>query len=51
MKNKDFRQTAGTFKYDDFDIVFKNKSGKELECGSLEIDFDEKRIIIKQKEG
>lgn len=49
MKNKDFRQTAGSFKYDDFDIVFKTVAGKECECGGVEIDFEAKKITIAQK--
>lgn len=49
MKQKDYRQTAGSFKYDDFDVVFKNSTGKELETSGIEIDFDNKKIYIKQK--
>lgn len=49
MKQKDYRQTAGSFKYDDFDVVFKTASGKECETSGIEIDFDNKKICIKQK--
>lgn len=49
MKNKDYRQTAGGFKYDDYEVTFKTTAGKEYECGGVEIDFDARKIVVKQK--
>lgn len=49
MKNRDLRRTAGSFQYDDFDVTIKTASGKEYECTGVEIDFDAKKVVIKQK--
>lgn len=50
MKNEDFRRAAGSFKYDDFNVVVKSPTnGKEVETTGVEIDFDEKKVIIKLK--
>ena len=50
MKNEDFRRTAGSFKYDDFAVVVKSPiNGKEMEATGVEIDFDEKKVVIKLK--
>lgn len=49
MKQKDYRQTAGSFRYDDFDVYFRTTAGKELECAGVAVDFDGKKIVINQK--
>lgn len=50
MKNEDFRRAAGSFKYDDFAVVVKSSANaKEIETTGVEIDFDEKKVIIKLK--
>ena len=50
MKNEDFRRAAGSFKYDDFTVVVKAPAnGREMETSGVEIDFDEKKVIIKLK--
>lgn len=50
MKNEDFRRAAGSFKYDDFNVVVKSlTNGREMETSGVEIDFDEKKVIIKLK--
>lgn len=50
MKNEDFRRAAGSFKYDDFAVVVKSTAnGKEMATTGVEIDFDEKKVIIKLK--
>ena len=50
MKNEDFRRVAGSFKYDDFTVVAKTPpNGKEMETTGVEIDFNEKKVIIKLK--
>lgn len=48
MKGKEYRNSAGNFSSDDFDIVFRSKAGKEYKTGAIEIDFAKKKIIIKQ---
>lgn len=50
MKNEDFRRAAGSFKYDDFAVVVKSSTnGREMETSGVEIDFDEKKVIVKLK--
>lgn len=49
MLNKNFRQTAGSFEYDSYEVVFKSKAGKIYECSGVEIDFDAEQIVIKQR--
>ena len=50
MKNEDFRRAAGSFKYDDYVVVVKSPSnGREMETTGVEIDFDEKKVIVKLK--
>ena len=50
MKNEDFRRAAGSFKYDDFNVVVKSlTNGREMETSGVEIDFDEKKVIVKLK--
>lgn len=50
MKNEDFRRAAGSFKYDDFDVVAEwTTKGREMEASGVEIDFAAKKIIIKLK--
>lgn len=50
MKNEDFRRVAGSFKYDDFNVVVKSPTnGREMETSGVEIDFDEKKVIVKLK--
>lgn len=50
MKNEDFRRATGSFKYDDFAVVVRSPiNGKEMETMGVEIDFDEKKVVIKIK--
>lgn len=48
MKNRDLRTCAGSFKYDDFDVCFRTSTNREVECSGVEIDFDKRRVVIKQ---
>lgn len=49
MIAKDYRRTAGTFDYDDYEVVFKDSSGRERACSGVSIDFDKHKIVINQK--
>lgn len=50
MKNEDFRRAAGSFKYDDFTVVVRSPvNGKEMGTTGVEIDFDEKKVVINIK--
>lgn len=49
MINKDYRRTAGLFDYDGYEVFFRTTAGKEIAAGSVEIDFENQKIIIRQK--
>ena len=50
MKNEDLRRAAGSFKYDDFNVVVKSPTnGREMDTSGVEIDFDEKKVVVKIK--
>lgn len=49
MIAKDYRRTAGTFDYDDYEVVFRDTNGRERACSGVSIDFDAKKIVINQK--
>jgi hypothetical protein len=42
-------ETAGTFDYDDYEVVFRDTNGREKACSGVSIDFDAKKIVINQK--
>ena len=48
MKNVNYRQTAGGFKYDDFDVKLV-VNGKEYDAATVTMDFDEKTVKITAK--
>lgn len=48
MTSKQLRGSTG-FQCDDFAVIYKTEDGSEIPIVSVQIDFDEKKIILRKE--